>query len=101
MPSPLNEAEVLGVVDSQEDGALLVDGQEAREYRKTIDNTGNEADVVQSFIPRILPINSIRLSDSEFTLASQQWNRRHLIQGDIRPSLPAPKSARKRRLLSR
>lgn len=52
--------------------------QAAREYRKSIDTAGNEADVMQSHAPRVLPTDAVRRSDTECTTTNQQWIRQTL-----------------------
>ncbi|MCJ1407304.1 hypothetical protein MMC19_001375 [Ptychographa xylographoides] len=90
VPQPQNLDEILELVDKREENAPHLELQ-ARNYRKILDTSGNEADVMQSLVPKVLPVEAIRLSDNECTVANQQWGRHVLHRSELRPLLAAPK----------
>ena len=90
VPQPQNLVNIVEVIDKREENAPHL-GLQARNYRKILDTSGNEADVIQSLVPKVLPVEEIRLSDNECTIANQQWAQHVLHHSELRPSLAAPK----------
>jgi hypothetical protein len=90
VPQPQNLVDILEVIDKREENTPHLELQ-ARNYRKILDTSGNEADVIQSLVPKVLPVEAVRLSDNECTIANQQWAQHVLHHSELRPSLAAPK----------
>jgi hypothetical protein len=90
VPQPQNLDEILEVVDRRKENESQLE-LEARNYRKIIDTSGDETDVMQSLVQKVLPVEAIRLSDNKCTIANQQWGRHVLHHSELRPSLTAPK----------
>jgi hypothetical protein len=86
---PQNIDKILEVLDRRKENTPQLELQ-ARNYRKILDTSGNEADAMQSLVPKVLPVDAIRLSDHECTIANQQWGRHVLHRSELRPSLAAP-----------